>query len=155
MATLDERLEAFALSFKDDPDFYRIPFPEHILKRIGMYKEKDDISAMKAVNYAMMAPSLHRYTAPIQIIDQSETVKTFPNLVELARSTSTSDSKTQELADSSSPPASDAVVGSVVSSACLSSSYSQDTQPLRTELFSPDHQPLDERHTSFPLNEIS
>ena len=148
MATLDERLEAFALAFKNDPDFYRIPFPEHILKRLGLYKEKDDISAMKAINYAITAPSLNRYTAPIEVIDQSETVKTFPNLVALADSIKATESKSQELADSSNPPASDVVVGSVVSSASLDVEYSQSTLPLRTELFSPDHQPLDERHTS-------
>jgi hypothetical protein len=104
MATLDERLEAFAVSFKDDPDFYRIPFPEHILKKLGLYKPKEDISAMKAVNYAMTAPSINTYSGPIVTIDQSETVKTFPNLVELADSIKANETKILEFADPSSSP---------------------------------------------------
>ena len=104
MTSLDERMEAFALSFKDDPDFYRIPFPEHILKKLGLYKPKEDISAMKAVNYAMTAPSINTYSKPIEIIDQSETVKTFPNLSELAGSTDTNETKTQQSSGQSSLP---------------------------------------------------
>ena len=122
MATLDERLEAFAISFKDDPDFYRIPFPEHILKKLGLYKPKEDISAMKAVNYAMTAPSINTYSKPIETIDQSETVKTFPNLVELADSIKSTETKILEFADPSSSPETGVAVNTTPSSAGPSSS---------------------------------
>ena len=110
MATLDERMEAFALAFKDDPDFNRIPFPEHILKKLGLYKPKEDISAMKAVNYAMTAPSINTYSKPLETIDQSETVKTFPNLSELADSIKANETKILESEDQTNPPEPDVSV---------------------------------------------
>ena len=64
MATLEERLEAFALLFKDDPDFHRIPFPDHILKKLGIVKKERDMSAMAVTNYAFGATSAHKYTGP-------------------------------------------------------------------------------------------
>jgi hypothetical protein len=122
MATLDERMEAFAISFKDDPDFYRIPFPEHILKKLGLYKPKEDISAMKAVNYAMTAPSINKYNKPLETIDQSETVKTFPNLSELADSIKANETKILEFGDPSSSPEPCVAVSTTPSSAHPASS---------------------------------
>ena len=104
MATLEERLEAFALLFKDDPDFHRIPFPDHILKKLGIVKKERDMSDMAVTNYAFGATSAHKYTGPIEVIDQSETVKTFPNLVELADSIKANETKTQESEGQTNPP---------------------------------------------------
>ena len=122
MATLNERLEAFALAFKDDPDFNRIPFPDHILAKLGIVKKEKQISAVGAVDYAFGATSKHNYTAPLVTIDQSETVKTFPNLVELADSIKASETKNQESSDpTSSPEPCDAVSTSPSSSGPSSS----------------------------------
>lgn len=104
MATLDERLEAFAKMFSQDPDFNRIPFPDHILKKLGIVKKERDMSAMAVTNYAFNAVNNHQYTGPIVTIDQSETVKTFPNLTALADSIKANETKTQESEGQSSLP---------------------------------------------------
>jgi hypothetical protein len=104
MATLNERLEAFALAFKDDPDFNRIPFPDHILAKLGIVRKEKDLSAVGAVDYAFNATSRNNYTGPLVTIDQSETVKTFPNLVELADSIKANETKNQESSDLTSSP---------------------------------------------------
>jgi hypothetical protein len=122
MANLDERLEAFALLFKDDPDFNRIPFPDHILKKLGIVKKERDMSAMAVTNYAFGATSTHNYTGPMVTIDQSETVKTFPNLVALADSIKASETKNQESEGQSSPPETCDAVSTTPSSAGPSSS---------------------------------
>ena len=110
MTTLDERLAAFALAFKDDPDFGRIPFPDHILTKLGIVKKEKDMSAMAVTNYAFNAVNNNRYTAPLVTIDQSETVKTFPNLVELADSIKANETKILESeGQTSSPSSCDAV----------------------------------------------
>ena len=59
---LDKRLEEFALAFKDDPDFQRLPFPEHILKKLGLYKEKPYLSVQVAVDRCLNAVNNNTYT---------------------------------------------------------------------------------------------
>ena len=117
MTTLDERLEAFALAFKDDPDFGRIPFPDHILAKLGIVKKEKDMSAMAVTNYAFNAVNNNHYTAPLVTIDQSETVKTFPNLVELADSIKANETKNQESEGQTSSPSSCDAVDTTPSSA--------------------------------------
>lgn len=110
MTTLDERLAAFAMAFKDDPDFSRIPFPDHILAKLGIVKKERDMSAMAVTSYALNASATNNYTGPLVTIDQSETVKTFPNLVELADSIKANATKNQESeGQTSSPSSCDAV----------------------------------------------
>jgi hypothetical protein len=102
----ERKFEEFAMMFKDDPDFYRIPFPEHILKRLGLYREKKDISAVEAVKRCLDAPNVNVYTNnTIEVIDQSVSVSHFPNLLSLVDSTGTSETKTQEPEGRPSSPA--------------------------------------------------
>jgi hypothetical protein len=74
--SLDERLKEFALKFKDDPNFYRLPFPEHILKSLGLYREKQDIPATEAVKRAYNMTNNEIYSSnEIEIRDYSKESK--------------------------------------------------------------------------------
>jgi hypothetical protein len=108
--TLEERFEAFAIQFANDPDFQKLPFPEHILKKLNLYKEKKYMNATDAVNYAINAPNINNYKGGITTIDLSVSESSFPNLADLANSTNTIETSTQPLKDSSSPHSSDGVV---------------------------------------------
>jgi hypothetical protein len=71
--SLDERLKEFALKFKDDPNFYRLPFPEHILKSLGLYKEKQEITATAAVCRAYNMTNNEVYSSnEIEVRDYSK-----------------------------------------------------------------------------------
>jgi len=107
--TLEERLEAFAIQFANDPDFAKLPFPEHILKKLNLYKEKKYISATEAVNYAINAPNVNNYKGGITTIDLSVSESSFPIVADLANSTNTISTNTQPLEGSSSPHSSDDV----------------------------------------------
>ncbi len=108
----------WVLSFQDDPDFHRIPLPPRIMRVAGIKREVKQIGAMEATRYAFNATSInaHQYKGGITVIDQSETVSHFPNLSEMAYSKDTSESKTRQLEDSSSPPEPYAEKDSVLSS---------------------------------------
>lgn len=103
------KLLDFCIEFKDDPDFNRLPVPDKILERMGIKREHRQISAMEATKYAFSATSInsHQYRGHIEVIDQSASVSQFPNLVALADSINTSETKIQQLEDSSSLPSPD------------------------------------------------
>ena len=102
----EQKLLDFVLAFKEDPDFHRLPIPERVLAVAGIKRELRNISATEATNYAFGATSLnaHQYKGDTTFIDQSVSVSHFPNLIELAHSKDTNETKTQQLEDCSSPP---------------------------------------------------
>jgi len=113
---LDKRLEEFALAFKDDPDFQRLPFPEHILKKLGLYKEKPYLSVQVAVDRCLNAVNNNSYTNNVvEVIDQTGLVIDFPPLPLSSPPIDTSETKTQQSEDSSSPPACDDAVNITLS----------------------------------------
>jgi hypothetical protein len=102
-----DRLKAFALAFKDDPDFNKLPFPDEVLAELGIKRPEKFISATEAVNRCFNTQANNRYTTNvIEVIDQTSLPISFPPIPETAPPTDTNETKTQELADCSSPPAS-------------------------------------------------
>jgi len=113
---MDKRLEEFALAFKDDPDFHRLPFPEHILKKLGLYKEKPYMTAQQAVDRCFAIPATEAYTTnSIEVIDQTGLVIDFPPLPLSSPPIDTNETKTQQSEDSSNPPACDDAVSITLS----------------------------------------
>lgn len=101
----ERKLLAFCLEFKDDPDFDRLPMPQRVLEVAGIKREKKPIGVMEATKYALTATSINTgYKGDIEVIDQSVSVSHFPNLIELAHSKDTNETKIQQLEDCSSPP---------------------------------------------------
>jgi hypothetical protein len=102
----EQKLLDFVLAFKDDPDFHRLPIPERVLAVAGIKREQKDYSVMEATKYAFNTTSFnaHQYKGNMEVIDQSVSVSQFPNLIELADSKDTNETKIQQSEDSSSPP---------------------------------------------------
>lgn len=102
-----ERLKAFALAFKDDPDFNKLPFPEDVLAELGIKRPERYIGAVEATNRCFNMVNTERYTTNvIEVIDQTSLPISFPPIPETAPPTNTNETKNQELVDCSSPPAS-------------------------------------------------
>jgi len=111
-----DRLKAFALAFKDDPDFQRVPFPDDILEELGIKRQQKDYTAMEAVNRCFAMTSVERYSKnQIEVIDQTSLPISFPPIPETAPPTNTNETKTQELEDCSSLPASGVAEGITLS----------------------------------------
>ncbi len=112
-----ERLKAFALAFKDDPDFNKLPFPDDILAELGIKRPERYISATEAVNRCFNMVNTQRYTNnEIQVIDQTGLSISFPPVPPLAPPINTNETKTQALEDCSSVPSSGVAECSVASS---------------------------------------
>lgn len=109
--TINKMVE-FAIAFKDDPDFNRIPFPNEVIKRLeelGIKQEKKQYNISQAVDkcFNMQRENHHQYTSnKIELIDQTGLSISFPPVPSLVPPTNTSDSKTLEIEDCSNPPAS-------------------------------------------------
>ena len=124
MATVAEekiqKLVEFAMAFKDDPDFHRIPFPTVVLTRLaelGVKQDKVEYNAVQAVDKAMNIAREYRHqytTNNIETIDQTSLSISFPPIPPLAPPTDTNETKTLELSDSSSLPADGDGSGTVV-----------------------------------------
>jgi len=100
-----DRLKAFALAFKDDPDFQRLPFPEDILQELGIKRERKDYTASQAVNKCFNMTNTEKYTInTIDTIDQTVLSISFPPIPPVAPPISTNETKTQELEGRSSSP---------------------------------------------------
>jgi hypothetical protein len=100
-----DRLKAFALAFKDDPDFQRLPFPEDILEELGIKRERKEYTATQAVNKCFNMTNTEKYTSnTIETIDQTGLSISFPPVPPLAPPISTTETKTQELEGRSSSP---------------------------------------------------
>jgi hypothetical protein len=104
-ATAEEKIQKlveFALAFKDDPDFNRIPLPAPVLARLaelGIKQEKKQYSATQAVDkaFAITSEYAHQYTSnEVQVIDQTSLSISFPPIPETAPPTSTNETKNQE-----------------------------------------------------------
>lgn len=97
-----QKLVDFALAFKDDPDFNRIPLPAPVLARLaelGVKQEKKSYSATQAVDkaFAITSEYAHQYTSnKVEVIDQTSLSVSFPPIPESAPPTSTNETKTQE-----------------------------------------------------------
>jgi hypothetical protein len=102
----EQKLLDFVLAFKDDPDFHRLPIPERVLAVAGIKRERKEIGVMEATKYAFNTTSInaHQYKGDMTFIDQSVSVSQFPNLIELADSKDTNETKILRSEDSSSPP---------------------------------------------------
>lgn len=107
-----QKLVDFAIAFKDDPDFNRIPLPTPVLARLaqlGIKQEKKQYSATQAVDkaFAITSEYAHQYTSnEVQVIDQTSLAISFPPIPESAPPTSTNETKNQESEGRSSPPVS-------------------------------------------------
>ena len=100
-----DRLKAFALEFKDDPDFQRLPFPEDILQELGIKRERKEYTATQAVNKCFNMVNTERYTNNvIETIDQTSLPISFPPIPPVAPPISTNETKNQELEGRSSSP---------------------------------------------------
>lgn len=131
------RLVEFALAHKDDPDFNRLVFPADVLAKLaeqGVKVEPKTYSIPAAVDRCFTMSHTERYTSNnIQTIDQSALAIEFPPVPPLSSPTNTSETKTPELEDSSSPPASCAASSSAVDAPGPSSVDSQEHPLDRTE----------------------
>jgi len=100
-----DRLKAFALAFKDDPDFHKLPFPEDVLEELGIKRIKKEYTASQAVDKCFNMTNVERYTNnKIEVIDQTGLSISFPPVPPLAPPISTSETKNQELEGRSSSP---------------------------------------------------
>jgi len=112
-----ERLKAFALAFKDDPDFNKLPFPEDVLAELGIKRPERFINAVEATNRCFNMVNNERYnTNEIQVIDQTSLSISFPPIPPTAPPTNTNETKSQELEDCSSLPVSGVAVDTTPSS---------------------------------------
>jgi hypothetical protein len=112
-----ERLKAFALAFKDDPDFHKLPFPDDVLAELGIKRPERYISAVEATNRCFNMVNTERYTTNVvEVIDQTSLPISFPPFPQSVPPTNTNETKTQELEDCSSVPSSGVVQCSVASS---------------------------------------
>ena len=112
-----DRLKAFALAFKDDPDFNKLPFPDDVLAELGIKRPEKFISATEAVNRCFNMVNTERYSSnEIQVIDQTSLPISFPPIPPTAPPINTNETKTQELEDCPSLPSSGVAECSVVSS---------------------------------------
>jgi hypothetical protein len=100
-----DRLKAFALAFKDDPDFHKLPFPEDVLEELGIKRIKKEYTASQAVDKCFNMTNVEKYTTnEIEVIDQTGLAISFPPVPPLAPPISTSETKNQELEGRSSSP---------------------------------------------------
>jgi hypothetical protein len=108
-----QKLVDFALEFKDDPDFNRLPFPVEVVKILeqkGVTIKPREFTAAQAADACFNMTSTQTYTSnKIEVIDQTSFECSFPPLPALASPIDTSETKTPESTDSPSLPASDAV----------------------------------------------
>ena len=104
-ATAEEKIQKlveFALAFKDDPDFNRIPLPAPVLAKLaelGIKQDKKQYSATQAVDkaFAIASDYAHQYTTnEVEVRDQTLLSISFPPIPESAPPTSTNETKTQE-----------------------------------------------------------
>jgi hypothetical protein len=131
------RLVEFAIEHKDDPDFNRLVFPADVLAKLaehGVKIEPKTYSVTQAVDRCFtMTRTEHYTTNTVETRDQTALSIEFPPVPPLASPTSTSETKTPELEDSSSPPASCDASGTVSDAPGPSLECSQEPQPDRTE----------------------
>ena len=131
------RLVEFALEHKDDPDFNRLVFPADVLAKLaehGVKVEPKTYSVAAAVDRCFtMSHTEHYTTNTVETRDQTALSIEFPPVPPLASPTSTSETKTPELEDSSSPPAACAASSTVDDAPGPSSADSQAHPPDRTE----------------------
>jgi len=131
------RLVAFALEHKDDPDFNRLVFPADVLAKLaeqGVKVEPKTYSAAAAVDRCFNMSHSEVYSVKdVEVRDQTGLAIEFPPLPESSSPISTIETKTPELEDSSSLPASDGVSETVSDAPGPSSECSQEPLPDRTE----------------------
>jgi hypothetical protein len=112
-----DRLKAFALAFKDDPDFNKLPFPDDVLAELGIKRPERFISAVEATNRCFNMVNTERYTTnKVEVIDQTGLSISFPPIPPSVPPTNTNETKTQALEDCSSLPSSGVAECSVASS---------------------------------------
>jgi len=140
MTTREEKLQKlvdFALEFKDDPDFNRLPFPVEVIKILaekGVTLKPREFTAAQAADACFNMTSSQTYTSnKIEVIDQTLIECSFPPLPVLASPTDTTETKTPESEDLSSPPSSCAVEGTAPVVPDLSSAKSPVPQPDQKE----------------------
>jgi hypothetical protein len=132
-----QKLVEFALEFKDDPDFNRLTFPVEVLKILaekGVTLKPREFTAAQAADACFNMTSTQTYTSnKIEVIDQTSLECSFPPLPVLASPTDTNETKSPELEDSPSLPASCAVVSTEPVARDLSSVESLTPLPDQTE----------------------
>lgn len=131
------RLVEFALANKDDPEFNRLVFPADVLAKLaehGVKVQPKTYSAAAAVDRCFNMSYTETYTAnTVEVIDQTGLAIEFPPIPASSSPIDTIETKSPELEDSSSPPASCAALGTVADVPGPSSADSPEPQPDRTE----------------------
>jgi len=131
------KLVEFALEHKDDPDFNRLVFPADVLAKLaehGVKVEPKTYTAATAIDRCYSMGQTETYTTnTLEIRDQSELAIEFPPVPPMSSPTSTSETKSPELEDSSSLPSPDVVASNVVVERGPSSASSPEPLPDRKE----------------------